>query len=80
MMVILRGALPDAAFLQGQGLHVSSGAHQVDGRVPPPAVPHADEVPLTHQVARAGSCDFVRHQRVRPDTLQHLPEQEVPWS
>lgn len=69
------GALPDAPFLQGQRLDVGGGAHQVDGRLPPPAVPHADKVPLAHQVARTGSGDFVRHQRVRPDALQDLPEQ-----
>lgn len=68
-------SLPDAPFLRGQGLDVSGCAHQVDSSLPPPAVPHADKVPLAHQVAWAGSGDLVRHQRVRPDTLQHLPEQ-----
>lgn len=69
------GILPDTPFLQWQRLDVGGCSHQVDGRLPLPEVPHTDKVPLAHQVARAGSGDFVRHQRVRPDVLQHLPEQ-----
>lgn len=63
------GALPDAALLCRQPLEAHGGAHQVDGRLRPPAVPHADEVPAAHG---AGAGHLVCHQRVLTRALQHL--------
>jgi len=77
-VTVALGTVPDAPFLRGQQLDVRGSAHQVHCRIPPPAVPHADKVPLAHHIARAWSSDFVCHQCVRSDTLQHLPEQGVP--
>lgn len=63
------GALPDAALLRRQPLEARGGAHQVDGRLCPPAVPHAHKVPAAHG---AGGGHLVRHQRVLAQALQHL--------